>query len=45
MYDFQAIILDCLGWVFHGINYKLLSLNLEAEKTFERHVNDSWLQF
>lgn len=34
MYNFQVIILGCLGWVFHGINYKLLPLNPEAEKTF-----------
>lgn len=45
MYNFQVIVLDCLGWVFRGINYKLLPLHPEAEETFERHVNDSWLQF
>lgn len=41
MYNLQVIIPDCLGRVFHGINYKLLRLYPEAEKTFERHVNDS----
>lgn len=44
MHNFQVIILDCLGQVFRGINYELLPLDPEAEKTFERHVNDSWLQ-
>lgn len=41
MYNFQVIILDCLGRVFHGTNYKLLPLNPGAEKTFERHRNGS----
>ena len=37
MYNFQVIILSCLGQVFHGISYKLLPLHLKAGKTFERH--------
>ena len=45
MHNFQVIIPGCLGWVFYGINYKLLPLSPETEKTFERHINDSWLQF
>lgn len=45
MYNFQVIIVGCLGWVFYGINYKLLPHGPETEKTFGRHINDSWLQF
>ena len=39
--QFPSNYLGCLGWVFYGINYKLLPLGPETEKTFERHINDS----